>query len=93
MEDQISQRIVEKVPAEEVKAGGNGKVRVAVARIADTGNLLKRSVKHLIPIKVKANADTLSQLESSVQSELETNSVAVDSKTSLEGSDQWRNFT
>ena len=64
----------------ELLAGGDGKVRAAVVRVADTGNLLKRSVKHLIPIEGKANVDTLPQLESSVQSELGTNSVAVDSR-------------
>lgn len=34
----------------ELLAGGDGQVRAAVVRVADTGNLLKRSVKDLIPI-------------------------------------------
>ena len=38
-------------------------------RVADTGNLLKRSVQHLIPIELKANVDPLPQPESSVRSE------------------------
>ena len=62
----------------ELLAGGDGQVRAAVVRVADTGNLLKRSVKHLIPIEVKANVDLLPQPENSVRSEQGT--VAVDSR-------------
>ena len=47
-------------------------------QVADTGNLLKRSVKHLIPIKVKANVDPLPQPESSARSEQGT--VTADSR-------------
>lgn len=36
-------------------AGIDGKIRAAVVRVADSGSLLKRSVKHLFPIEVKAN--------------------------------------
>ena len=62
----------------ELLAGSDGQVRAAVVRVADTGNLLKRSVKHLIPIEVKANVDPLPQPESSVRSEQGT--VTVDSR-------------
>ena len=62
----------------ELLAGSDGQVRAAVVRVADTGNLLKRSVKHLIPIEVKANVNPLPQPESSVQSEQGT--VTVDSR-------------
>ena len=62
----------------ELLAGSDGQVRAAVVRVADTGNLLKRSVKHLIPIEVKANVDSLPQPESSVRSE--QGAVNVDSR-------------
>ena len=62
----------------ELLAGSDGQVRAAVVQVADTGNLLKRSVKHLIPIEVKANVDSLPQPESSVRSEQGT--VNVDSR-------------
>ena len=62
----------------ELLAGSDGQVRAAVVRVADTGNLLKRSVKHLIPIEVKANVDPLPQPERSVRSEQGT--VTVDSR-------------
>ncbi len=62
----------------ELLVGSDGQVRAAVVRVADTGNLLKRSVKHLIPIEVKANVDPLPQPEGSVRSKQGT--VTVDSR-------------
>ena len=59
----------------ELLAGSDGQVRAAVVLVADTGNLLRRSVKHLIPIEVKANIDPLPQLKSSVRPEQETVTV------------------
>ena len=45
----------------ELLPGSDGQVRVAIVRVVDTVNLLKRSVKHLIPIEVKVNVDPLMQ--------------------------------
>ena len=59
----------------ELLAGSDGQVRAAIVRVANTGNLLKRSVKHLIPIEVNANVDPLPQPESSVRSEQGTVTV------------------
>ena len=53
----------------ELLAGSDGQVRAAVAQVAGTGNLLNKSIKHLIPIEVKANMVQLPQLESSVRPE------------------------
>ena len=66
----------------ELLAGSDGQVRAAVVRVADTGNLLKRSVKHLIPIEVKDNVDPLPKPESSVRSE--QGAVTVDSRPDLD---------
>ena len=62
----------------ELLAGSDRQVRAAVVQVAGTGNLLKRSVEHLIPIEVKANVVQLLQLESSVRPEQIT--VTVDSR-------------
>ena len=62
----------------ELLAGSDGQVRAAVVQVAGTGNLLKRSVKHLIPIEVKANVVQLPQLKSSFRPEQIT--LTVDSR-------------
>ena len=79
LQNDLTERALWKLAiVKELLAGSDGQVRAAVVRVADTGNLLSRSVKHLIPIEVKANIDQLLQLKSSVRPEQET--VTVDSK-------------
>lgn len=41
----------------ELLPGLDGRIRAAVVQVAGSRNLLKRSVKHLIPIEVRSNID------------------------------------
>lgn len=43
---------------QELIAGSDDKIRAAIVRVPDTRNLLKRSVKHLIPLEVSSHAET-----------------------------------
>lgn len=54
----------------ELLTGVDGKVRAAVVQVSGSKNLLKRSVKHLIPIEVQSNCDALAAPERPDQSEV-----------------------
>ena len=43
----------------ELLLGSEERIKAAVVQVAGSRTLLKRSFKHLIPIKVKSNADAL----------------------------------
>lgn len=56
--------------------GPDGRIKVAVVKVADSKKLLKTSVKHLFAIEVKSQVDVLSERECSpVQSDQKSNLV------------------
>jgi len=61
----------------ELITGIDGKVRAAVVQVADSRNLLKRTIKHLYLIEVKANVNTLPEPGCPGRSEQAPNPVAV----------------
>ena len=59
----------------ELLVGRDGKIRAAVVQVADSKNLIRRSLKHLFPMEVKSNVDTLTEVQ---RIEQVPNPVAVD---------------
>ena len=49
--------------------GSDDRIRAAVVQVAGSKTLLKRSIKHLIPIKVKSNVDALTEPDGPIQVE------------------------
>ena len=54
----------------ELLTGVDGRVRAAVVQVSGSRNLLKRSIKHLIPIEVQSNCDALAAPECPDQREI-----------------------
>ena len=61
----------------ELITGIDSKVTAAVIQVADSRNLLKRSIKHLYQIEVKANVNTLPEPRCPVRSKQAPNPIAV----------------
>ena len=49
--------------------GSDNRIRAAVVQVAGSKTLLKRSIKHLIPIEVKLNVDVLTETDGPIQFE------------------------
>ena len=53
----------------ELLPGSDDRIRAAVVQVAGSKTLLKRSIKHLIPIEVKSNVDALTEPDGPIQFE------------------------
>ena len=53
----------------ELLPGSDDRIRAAVVQVACSMTLLKRSIKHLIPIDLKSNADALTEPDGPIQFE------------------------
>ena len=53
----------------ELLPGSDNRIRAAVVQVAGSKTLLKRSIKHLIPIEVKSNEDALTEPDGPIQFE------------------------
>ena len=53
----------------ELLPGSDDRIRAAVVQVVGSKTLLKRSIKHLIPIVVKSNADALTEPDGPIQFE------------------------
>ena len=53
----------------ELLPGSDDRIRAAVVQVAGSKTLLKRSIKHLIPIEVKLNVDALTETDGPIQFE------------------------
>ena len=57
------------VIVKELLPWNDNRIRAAVVQVAGSRTLLKRSIKHLIPIEVKSNVDTLIEPDCPIQFE------------------------
>ena len=53
----------------ELLPGSDDRIRAVVVQVAGSKTLFKRSIKHLIPIEVKSNADALTEPDGPIQFE------------------------
>lgn len=70
LQDDSTKRVLWKLAiVKELLPGSDDRIRAAVVQVAGSKTLLKRSIKHLIPIEVKSNEDALTEPDGPIQFE------------------------
>ena len=70
LENDSTKRVLWKLAiVKELLLGSDDRIRAAVVQAAGSQTFLKRNIKHLIPIEVKSNADTLTEPNGPIQFE------------------------